>query len=102
MYAIRSYYADGIDPAQLQRMKNRRETRFYGRMETVSGRTGSMAVSNMFLGDPTHAVLELQQELVITSYSIHYTKLYERSAPASIYPTSCWPEMCRCPWSATA
>lgn len=58
--------AKGVDPAQLERAKTRLESRFVRRMETVGSKTSSLAVANMFTGDPNDAAKELKKTLSVT------------------------------------
>ena len=65
MYAIRSYYGhyDSIVPQCVQNYK----------IKTLEGETLSEITGNY----QTINTLKLDNSIVITSYSIHYTKLYE-------------------------
>jgi zinc protease len=55
--------AEGIAPEVLERMKSRFEADFVRSLETVSGRTARLAVSNTFTGDPDHFLVEMRRTL---------------------------------------
>ncbi len=57
---------DGVDPAQLQRQKNRHEARVINQFETVSARTSALAEANVFDGDPAAATRSLKQIMAVT------------------------------------
>ena len=74
MYAIRSYYAYGIFPDQSLPI-------IYAYMGTVATATGDTLASEIGTtakGRPRMITTLKLSEPVITSYSIHYTKLYDR------------------------
>ena len=83
--------ADGIDPAALQRMKNRREASFVRALETVSGRAAQLALSDMFTGDAGHFLGEAERILTVTPEEVHAALgryLVERPAVVlSVVPT---------------
>jgi zinc protease len=57
---------DGVDGEQLQRQKNRYESRVVNGMETVARRTNALAEANLFFGDPGEAVRHLHRVLAVT------------------------------------
>jgi zinc protease len=62
--------ADGVDPEQLQRQKNRYEARVVNGLETVARRTNALAEANVFFGDPAAATRMLEQMLAVTPQDV--------------------------------
>ena len=60
----------GVDPEHLQRVKNRYESDFLRRLETVSAKTSALAEYNTFLGHPNGFEDELQRHLAVTPADI--------------------------------
>ena len=95
MYAIRSYYAPdfgslwtnikGSDPYARDKVSELLLTAQYESTQTYNGRYGSNT-SFIHLYNSNHTnfrasvgrTMEYGRPFVITSYSIHYTKLYEK------------------------
>ena len=91
MYAIRSYYAVAVDFLFRSRahalLHADQLTRVFGSVSIVVG-LFSIAVQ-LLLSGPLLRHAGLRSYLliivgVITSYSIHYTKLYELASPSSV------------------
>jgi zinc protease len=84
-------HADGIDPVAVQRMKHRREADFVRSLETVSGRTAQLAVSDMFTGDAGHFLEHARRLTRVTTEEVHAALgryLVERPAVVlSVVPT---------------
>ncbi len=57
---------EGVSAETLDRLKTREKASRVRRFETVSGRTGSLAVANTFFDDPNHAAAELRGLLAVT------------------------------------
>jgi len=56
----------GVDPEQLQRMKNRYEADFVRRLETVSRKTSMLSEYNTFRGEPDSFGADLAAHLAVT------------------------------------
>jgi zinc protease len=57
---------DGVDPAQLERVKSRYETGAIRRQETVGQRTATLADANTFTKDPGFLDEEIRRRLAVT------------------------------------
>jgi zinc protease len=68
---IAGLHAQGIDPQVLQRMKSRREADFVRSLETVSGRTAQLVLSDMFTGDAGHFLEDARRVLAATPEAVH-------------------------------
>ena len=97
MYAIRSYYADyqwrhepilyGWKPGAAHRWYGgRKQTTVFSLGDDVVSDNGDGTITLRF-GETTSVIsgtdieiIEVETSIVITSYSIHYTKLYESGA----------------------
>lgn len=60
----------GVNAEQLQRIKTRLETGMIRRMESVSQKTSSLAVGNMFTNNPNDAAEQLKKSLAVTPEQI--------------------------------
>lgn len=67
---LQNLAAKGVDAEQLQRIKTRLETNLVRRMESVSQKTSSICVGNMFTGNPNDAADELKKALAVTPEQI--------------------------------
>lgn len=59
--------SDGVDPAHLQRMKNRYELGVVQSLETISRRTSALSEANALRGDPALAAADLARTLAVTA-----------------------------------
>jgi zinc protease len=57
---------NGIDPAQLERMKTRSHSDALRMLETVSSRTEMLVESELYTGDPGRCLVELERPLEVT------------------------------------
>lgn len=63
-------YTQGVDAAQLERMKTRCEAEVVRSLQTVVGRAGSLAEFNLFTGDPGYQRIELAQLREVTAEQV--------------------------------
>ena len=75
MYAIRSYYAAYGNTALMAE-----------RVAEGVRAAGLAATLMNSIEVPMHQIIDEIEESVITSYSIHYTKLYEERGPEEVLP----------------
>ncbi len=52
--AMMRFEKDGIDPRDMDRIRNQLETRFYGQLNSVLSKSFALAQSNEFFGSPEH------------------------------------------------
>ena len=86
MYAIRSYYAYGnIYVAQVNSRANQKQVaQALKEAEEYDGPSLVIAYSPCIAHGIQGGLMKSVDQGVITSYSIHYTKLYERRGPRRI------------------
>jgi zinc protease len=85
---ITKLLADGIDPAQLERTKNRYEADVVRRLETASSRTSHLAHFNTFLGTPDYAAESLAKHLAVTPDDVRRVlERYVAGRPAVLVST---------------
>ncbi len=82
---IRRVVADGVDPVQLERMKNRTEADHVWGYETVSGKAASLCECAVIGGDPNSAARELEAMLAVTPDDVcDVVRRYLADRPAAI------------------
>lgn len=64
---IEQFVREGVDPARLERLKNRREGALLRAFETVSSRTNRLAFDNCFSGDPGRIDEDLARHRAVTA-----------------------------------
>ncbi|NNU16859.1 insulinase family protein [Parvularcula sp. ZS-1/3] len=75
--ALARFEEEGVDPAELQRIKAEQETGLYASVSTVLGKANQLATNNEFAGDPGYTGVEakkletLTADDVMAAYNAH-------------------------------
>ena len=73
--ALTAFESEGVNEADLQRVKAGQETALYNRLSTVLGKSRDLATNNEFAGDPAYSVIAAEHIRRVTSADV--TRVYE-------------------------